>query len=71
MRNTIVKDKADKERQGFIDLIETDAIFGVLHRHTTQAYLAHGSFNVCVFVEFDTSPPEKWAVQIPLLARTA
>ncbi|KAH8661725.1 hypothetical protein BGZ61DRAFT_368626 [Ilyonectria robusta] len=77
MRNAIIKDKADKERQRFIDFIDTDAICRLASSYhaglpcKTFGSPKHGSFNVCVFVEFDTSPPERWAVRIPLPARAA
>lgn len=78
MRNAIIKDKADKERQRFVESIDTDAICRLASSYhagvpcKTFGSPKHGSFNVCVFVEFDScSPPERWAVRIPLPARTA
>ncbi|UNI18238.1 hypothetical protein JDV02_004517 [Purpureocillium takamizusanense] len=76
MRNAIIKDKADKDRQRFIDSIDSEAICRLASSYhagllpcKTFGSPKHGSFNVCVFVEFDASPPERWAVRIPLPAR--
>ena len=75
MRNAILKDKADKARQRFIDSIDSEAICRLASSYHVGLPCKpfgspkHGSFNVCVFVEFDTSPPERWAVRIPLPAR--
>ncbi|KAH7118318.1 kinase-like domain-containing protein [Dactylonectria macrodidyma] len=77
MRNAILKDKAEKDRQRFIDSLDTEAICRLASSYhggipcTTFASPKHGSFNVCIFVEFETNPPERWAVRMPLPARAA
>ncbi|KPM42315.1 hypothetical protein AK830_g4298 [Neonectria ditissima] len=78
MRNTIIKDKADKEHQSFVESIDTNAICRPASSHhaglpcKTFRSPKHGSFNVYIFVEFNSySPPERWAIRIPLPARTA
>lgn len=77
MRNAIIKDRADKERQRFIDSIDTEAICRLASSYhggdPCNTFKPHkrGSFNVCYFVQFDTSPPERWVVRIPLPARIA
>ncbi|KAJ4196200.1 hypothetical protein NW759_016418 [Fusarium solani] len=77
MRNVILKDKADKARQLFINSLDTETICRLASSYHAglpcKAFGSpkHGSFNVCVFVEFDISPPERWAVRIPLPARAA
>ncbi|KPM39894.1 hypothetical protein AK830_g6678 [Neonectria ditissima] len=73
MRNAVIKDRADKERQRFINSIDTDAICRLVSSYAglpckTFGSPKHGSFNVCVFVEFETM---RWAVRIPLPARAA
>lgn len=75
MRNAILKDKAEKARQRFIESIDTEAICRLASSYHNGLSCKifdtpkHGSFNVCVFVEFDTSPPERWVVRIPLPTR--
>ncbi|KAI8648046.1 APH domain-containing protein [Fusarium sp. Ph1] len=75
MRNAILKDKAEKARQRFIESIDAEVICRLASSYhnglscKTFDTPKHGSFNVCVFVEFDTSPPERWVVRIPLPTR--
>ncbi|KAF7538327.1 hypothetical protein G7Z17_g12659 [Cylindrodendrum hubeiense] len=76
MANDILRDKAEKEGQHFIESINTDTICRLASFYhagvpcKTFGSPKHGSFNVCIFVEFETSPPERWAVRIPLPALT-
>ncbi|KAM5380828.1 hypothetical protein ACJZ2D_003352 [Fusarium nematophilum] len=75
MRNVILRDKVEKAHQSFIDSIDNEAICRLAssYRNGTPCKTfdnpKHGSFNFCVFIEFDTSPPERWVVRIPLPAR--
>lgn len=77
MRNAILKDKAEKDRQRFIDSLDTEAICRLASSYhggipcTTFGSPKHGSFNVCIFVKFETNSPERWAVRMPLPARAA
>ncbi|KAJ4152248.1 hypothetical protein NW754_004043 [Fusarium falciforme] len=77
MRNCILKDKAEKSRQSFIDSLDIEAICRLASSYhggipcTTFGSPKHGSFNVCVFVEFETSSPERWVVRMPIPARAA
>lgn len=77
MRNCILKDKAEKNRQSFIDSLDIDEICRLASSYhggipcKTFGPPKHGSFNVCVFVEFETSSPERWVVRMPIPARAA
>ncbi|KAH6973808.1 hypothetical protein BKA56DRAFT_645862 [Ilyonectria sp. MPI-CAGE-AT-0026] len=77
MRNCILKDKAKKNRQRFIDSLDTEAICRLALSYrggipcTTFGSPKHGSFNVCVFVEFEISPSKRWAVRMPIPTRAA
>ncbi|KAG8412939.1 hypothetical protein J3459_013632 [Metarhizium acridum] len=78
--DSISRAEAKKRRQCFIADIcsRIDKFCELGTRHHPQSlcctpfnpnghdkFIKHGSFNSCVFIQFDTCPPEKWVIRIP------
>ena len=67
-------DEAEEERRRWVGALDEDEICRLASsfRHGDQCTVfqprKHGAFNVCFFVEFDESPPERWVVRIPIPA---
>ncbi|KAJ4307774.1 hypothetical protein N0V84_012507 [Fusarium piperis] len=76
MRDAILKDKADKERERFINSFEPEEICQLASSYhggdpcRIFKDRSRGSFNICFFVEFEaTAPTERWVIRIPIPSR--
>lgn len=81
MRDRIIEDRITREREDFIRYItdeKSDSICALASSYRdntpcTVVAISHGSFNVCVSVQFDTPPTSKsavrWVVRIPFPGR--
>ncbi|RSM04105.1 hypothetical protein CEP52_007077 [Fusarium oligoseptatum] len=81
MRDRIIEDRIAREREGFIRYItdeKSDSICTLASSYRdgtpcTVVAISHGSFNICVSVQFDTAPTSnsavRWVVRIPFPGR--
>ncbi|KAJ4309037.1 hypothetical protein N0V84_011734 [Fusarium piperis] len=77
MRDRIIDDQIRRQRETFIRHIQEEkrdsicALASSYHDNTpcTIFSVAHGSFNVCVFVQFDGPLADRWVVRIPFPGR--
>ncbi|KAH7157741.1 hypothetical protein B0J13DRAFT_581780 [Dactylonectria estremocensis] len=77
MDQAILKTEVEREIERFVESINTNAICRLASSYhggvpcQKSRVPKHGCFNVCIFVVFNTSPPDRWVVRIALPALAA